>query len=106
MTAKPKAVLSAAEVAELCDLYEKAKTVRGFTPLDDPARQATTDLSAKIAAHVERGVSMRSIGQALGVTTSTVLQRLARHGHREPSASVARVVYKHRLGGRDAGGES
>jgi transposase-like protein len=87
-------------------MYDVAKTVRGFTPLDDPARKATVDLSARLAAHVERGVSMASIARAIGVSTSTVLQRLARHGHRAPSASVERAVYKHRLGGRVVGGES
>lgn len=91
--------LTVTEAAELCDLYELARTVRGWTPLDAPSREASVRLSALIAGHVERGVPLGAVGRVLGASTSVVSQRLVRHGHKPVPPSLADAVYRNRLGG-------
>ncbi len=69
------------EVADrLRELHEVAKTVNGITPVDDPARRASEELSETLAALIERGVTAYHLAQVLGCTQGGISQRLARHG--------------------------
>lgn len=83
------------EVAEeLRAMYAIAKTVNGFTPLDDPRRQVGRDFTEALAVLVEQGVSVYRLAKVLGVRHSTVYARLARYGFRAPSPSLDGKTYR------------
>ncbi|MFG3170604.1 hypothetical protein [Streptomyces sp. NPDC048200] len=95
MTERTTADTVTAEVAdELRAMYAIAKTVNGFTPLDDPRRQTSREFTEALAVLVEQGVTVYRLAKVLGVRHSTVYARLARHGYRAPSPSVAHTVYR------------
>lgn len=83
------------EVAEeLRAMYAIAKTVNGFTPLDDPRRKTSRDFTEALAVLVEQGVSVYRLAQVLDVRHSTVYARLARYGYRKASPSVEHKAHQ------------
>lgn len=91
--------LTAKEIARLRVMYAVASKVRGFTPLDDPARQTGRDLAATYASLIDGGVSAKAIARALDCSLSAVVQRLYRHGYRPLPPSMEGLAYKHVQGG-------
>jgi hypothetical protein len=87
-------------------MYAVAKTVRGGTALDDPARITSLEFTAQLNALVEQGVTVYRLAKVLGVGHSTVYARLARHGYRNPSPSQAHSAYKGRTVRRQRGERS
>lgn len=83
------------EITDLCAMYEVASKVRGFTPLDHPARQTARDLAAAYADLIDDGVSAKAISRAVGCSLSAVVQRMSRHGFRPLPPSMAGVAYRH-----------
>jgi predicted transcriptional regulator len=72
------------EVADrLRELHELARTVNGPTPLDDPRRDASKELSMMLASLKAQGVAAYSLAQVLGVTHAAINMRLQRHGYAE-----------------------
>lgn len=75
---------------ELRTLYAIARKVNGATPLGDPSRRVTEELSARLAKLRAEGVPYRLLDEALGAARGTVRMRLASHGYlnRPPSVSA------------------
>lgn len=83
-----------AEIVALRALQQIARPCNGSTPLDHPARQASLELSRRLAGHVAAGVTMASLDAALGVARHTCKMRLARHGYRGRAPSI--TAYQHK----------
>lgn len=69
-------------IRELRALQRRATRVNGATPADHPDRQASVELAARMAHEVSRGVQASAIARALGISHSSVDQRLRKHGHK------------------------
>ncbi|WP_200309082.1 hypothetical protein [Streptomyces adelaidensis] len=83
------------EVAdELRAMYAIARTVNGTTPLDDPRRQTSREFTEALFVLVEQGVTAYRLAKVLGARLSSVKARLARHGYRTPSPSLANREYR------------
>jgi hypothetical protein len=84
------------EVADrLREMHAIAKTVNGVTPVDDPARRVSEELSETLAALVEQGVTVYHLSQVLCCTPGGISTRLARHGF--PTApGYVRQAYPYR----------
>lgn len=73
--------LSAEAIAEIQALMPLAVRVRGNTPIGHPNRVASECLSEIFAEARIRGVRIREIAEAAGLTGYAVRARLARHGY-------------------------
>lgn len=86
---KPKPALKfcdpdPAAVAELLALKSDAMSVRGWTPLDCPTRDASRRYSELLAEQIIAGTTAPRLAKALGVSTCGITFRIARHGYIEP----------------------
>lgn len=71
------------EVREhLREWYAIARTVRGWTPLDHPARRISLALTELLADFYDDGVSCWNLDDLMGAARGTTRARLARHGYR------------------------
>lgn len=66
-------------LAQLKELYDKAKLVRGKSP---NYRKEAEDFTKLAYAQVERGVSTYAVAKALGITNSALMFRFARYGYK------------------------
>lgn len=83
------------EVAdELRAMHAIARTVCGSTPVDDPKRQVSLEFTEALAVLVEQGVTVYRLAKVLGIGHQAVYSRLARHGYRAPSPSLAHAEYR------------
>jgi C4-dicarboxylate-specific signal transduction histidine kinase len=80
-------------VAELQSMRDRARTVNGVTPDDDPRREVSRQFTSKLAALHEQGVSLYALAKALDVNINTVRFRLARHNYIRPAPSMVGNVY-------------
>ena len=69
-------------LAELKELYEKAKLVRGKSP---NYRKEAENFTRLAYAQVEQGVTTYAIAKALGITNSALLFRFSRYGYKVSS---------------------
>jgi hypothetical protein len=83
--------LDVATIAELGELHQRARRVRGPTPADHPDRQASAELSRRLAELRSEGVPLGVLAQTLGVTPTGVNMRLKRHGHQPRSKSTEQI---------------
>jgi hypothetical protein len=82
------------ESEKLQRLQACARKANGVTPIDDPRRNASLELSRLMAELAKRGISYVDIAKATGVASSTVHFRLARHGYKPLPPSQAHAAYK------------
>ncbi|WP_328846147.1 hypothetical protein [Streptomyces sp. NBC_00258] len=95
MTRDPHTSTITPEVAdELRAMHAIARTVNGNTPLDDPKRQTSIEFTAALQSLIEQGVTVYRLAKVLGVGHQAVYGRLARHGYRAPSPSLADRQYR------------
>lgn len=80
--------------AELRELWALARTTRGTLALDAPARLASVKLTERLAELVEQGYTPTALDRAMGAGVSMTRNRLARHGYRKASPSIARKAYR------------
>jgi hypothetical protein len=74
----------------LRELYARARTVRGWTPVDHPDRRTSVLLSELLADLSERcGLSLPTLDAAMGARPGTTRRRLQRHGYRKLPPSNA-----------------
>lgn len=73
----------AAEREELRTLAEQARTVRGRTPKDHPARKAADKLDKMIETYISRNVPVKRIANHMGVTPRAVAARYERYLERK-----------------------
>lgn len=73
---KEKYVLSEEECRVLLELAELASTVRRFTDIYAPSRQAANLLEEKLIEYTSYGVSRADLARASGVSDSSIKQRL------------------------------
>lgn len=66
-------------LAELKELYEKAKLVRGKSK---KYRKEAEDFTKLAHEQIEKGVSTYALSKALGITNSALLFRFARYGYK------------------------
>lgn len=68
--------LSDEQKDKLAELTEQASTVRRFTDVNAPSRQAASELEELLHNHREAGASLAELAQACGVSRRAVAQRL------------------------------
>jgi hypothetical protein len=99
-TRRPDTELSGGMRAWLNDMYQRARKVRGGTPLDHPDRIISETLSAVLADLKYRcRVPASRLADAMGCEEGTVWMRLSRHGYRTlaPSQQPYRRMVARRL---------
>jgi hypothetical protein len=97
---RPDTELSGGMRAWLNDMYQRARKVRGGTPLDHPDRIISETLSAVLADLKYRcRVPASRLADAMGCEEGTVWMRLSRHGYRTlaPSQQPYRRMVARRL---------
>lgn len=85
--------ISDERAADLRRLHAVCRTVNGGTAADDPRREASVRFTEMVAEDYARGVPVRWIANAVGVTPYAIKARLARHGYTEAAPSVADQRY-------------
>lgn len=78
---------------ELREMQRVSATVNGATPADAPEREVTVELSARLYALAEQGVSLKHLAEVLGIQYNAVILRLARHGYRDAPPSQRQERY-------------
>lgn len=84
----------AAIAAELRTLTDTARSINGGTLADDPRREATVELSKRLAALMEEGYGFTPLAKAMGVSRAAVRMRLMRHGYLTPFPSIIGQDYR------------
>lgn len=80
--------------AVLREFYVVARAVRGFHPVDHPARKTSENLSELLADLYGYGYSCESLDAAMGARPGTARKRMARHGYLKLAPSMAASRYK------------
>lgn len=93
---KPLIAPTPQEIDRLRALWEVAKDVNGGCRSDDPRRAISVELTALMAALVERGMTPYRLGKLMGLTINGVKYRLARHGFWRVPPSLASTRYQGR----------
>lgn len=72
------------EVQYMYNLSRQARTVTGGTPDTDPARLASENYTALLVKYLDDGYTVTGLAAEIGVTASSIHNRLRRHGMRGP----------------------
>lgn len=91
---KPRPTVDPEILDKLMQMHETARWVNGATPADHPSRQVSVEYSELLAELVGKGITPGVIGKAMGINSSGIYARLARHGYRKSPPSQERAVYK------------
>lgn len=76
------------EREHLRDLADKARTVRGWTPDDDPSRKAADELGELLINYREMGVPLTRLADHMGVTHRAVAARIERSTEKKKEAAA------------------
>lgn len=76
-----RSTLTEKEREDLRTLTAEAGKVSGSTPINDPKRKASKELSRKIMRLHDRGVIWRHLAEATGLKEGSVRARAMRHGY-------------------------
>ena len=85
----PNLRAASAAAKQLKEAAEIARTVRGWTPLDDPSRRVSEDFTAALARLRAQGITYSEITRVTGLTMIAIRMRLGRHGHKTHPPSQA-----------------
>lgn len=103
---RPRLLVGDELASQLREMQRVAATVNGATPADAPERAVSIRFTAMLQALIEQGVTLYHLAQVLGVQYNALTSRLARHGYRAPSPSLAGQRYLGRPAERTTGTQS
>lgn len=78
-----------AELLSLQELARRARGVNRWLPAEADARHASTELDARLNHYVQRGVTVQTLANRLGVTRRAIAARLERRAEQTSETFVA-----------------
>lgn len=77
------------ELPKLLELAELARAVNRWLPADSEARRASAELDQRLSVYVQRGVTVQTLADRLGVTRRAIAARLERRAEQVEELHVA-----------------
>jgi len=75
--------------ADLIELSQSARRVRGWTPADSPDRLAARRFERELQMYVSRGVPVARLARVCGLTTRAIAARLERVAERQETVHAS-----------------